>query len=230
MSLLSHWLNYCIALFAASTNPLYRFVIPGQCQWLLFVNSMLSCNNWLYLWSTVCLFLASRITFVHRAVSTSTERHCTTHHSKRETHKTQMNESVYFSPNSRLSLTIVVVGFHQSSSTGHLSLFWSDLVNGPSISVMFSWVVCPTKQTLQTLKQPLHSCWKWSNRNKEYTNSIDGSLFMLCKNTVSIDNTSRPEISIQTGSRTNNDLFCLIKFTSVAIERYRNVIFMERAF
>ena len=40
---------------------------------------------------------------------------------------------------------------------------------------------------------------------------------MSCRNTVPIDNTSRPEIPIQTASRTNNDLLQLIYLTYVEI-------------
>ena len=104
-----------------------------------------------------------------------------------------------------LSLTIVVVVFHQSSSLAeHLSLIWSDLVNGSSFNVILSVVVCITWQTLETLKYPLHSLVENDQIETRSTNSIDDALVMSCTNIVSIDNTSRLEKSIQTASRTKD--------------------------
>ena len=74
-------------------SPPILFIVsfhPPNIGPLLLVNSLLYRNSWLCLWFAVCLFLASRTTFVHRAASRRVQRHCTTHHSKREIRKTKM--------------------------------------------------------------------------------------------------------------------------------------------
>ena len=144
------------------------------------------------------------MTFVHRVLSISTQRHCTINHCKREISKTQMNESACFVLNRRLSLTIVNVVFHQLSlSAKILSLFC--VVNK---IVMFralaSW-------SLHLCVQPSKHWKPWNThfslllkmiKSKQgVPTCLVGSLFMSYTNIVPIDNIFQLEKSIQTASR-----------------------------
>ena len=91
-------------------SPPILFVVsfhPANVGRILFANSLLYRNSWSNKLSTICLFLPSRITFVHRDASRRDQHHCIAHHSKREIRRTTMHESLSIAPNRRLSLTIV---------------------------------------------------------------------------------------------------------------------------